>query len=128
MPIKQPFTEDGVNNKIAALYALDNAALNTEADLLEAGFNAWMNANFTLTTQQETYLSDMSTDTISYLSERLSFCFRHRVEILFSKTDPTSSSYVKWSETKDKTKTRANASGTFEVSGSFELSIVYEYE
>lgn len=127
MSIKQPFTEDGVNNKIAALYDLDNAALNAEADLLEANFNAWMNANFTLTTEQDTYLSDMNADTINYLSERLSFCFRHRVSILFSKPAPTSSSYVKWSETKDKTKTRANANGSFEVTGSFELSIVYEY-
>lgn len=127
MPLKQPFTEDGVNNKISELYGLDNAALDAEADLLEADFNAWMNANFTLTSEQSTYLSDMGTDTISYLSERLSFCFRHRVTILFSKPAPTSSSYVKWSETKDKTKTRSNASGFFEVSGSFELSIVYEY-
>jgi len=127
MPLKQPFTEDGVNNKISELYGLDDAALDAEADLLEADFNAWMNANFTLTSEQSTYLSDMGTDTISYLSERLSFCFRHRVTILFSKPAPTSSSYVKWSETKDKTKTRSNASGIFEVSGSFELSIVYEY-
>ncbi|GEM_PF-950574 len=127
MPIKQPFTEDGVNKKIAEVYALDNAALNVEADLLEADLAAWMNANFNLTPEQGSYLSDLSTDTINYLSERLSFCFRHRVTILFSKPVPTSSGYVKWSETKDKTKTRSNASGLFEVSGSFELSIVYEY-
>ncbi len=127
MPIKQPFTEDGVNNKIAEVYALDNVALNAEADLLEADLAAWMNANFTLTPEQATYLSDLSTDSINYLSERLAFCFRHRVPIVFSKPAPTSSSYVKWSETKDKTKTRSNASGIFEVTGSFELSIVYEY-
>ena len=127
MPIKQPFTEDGVNSKIAEVYALDNAALKVEADLLQADLTAWMNANFILTTEQELYLSSLSTDTINYLSERLSFCFRHRLPIVFSKPVPTSPGYVKWSETKDKTKTRSNASGNFEVSGSFELSIVYEY-
>lgn len=127
MPIQQPFTEDGVNNKLSELYALDNTALNTEADLLEADFNAWMNANFTLTTEQTNYLSTMSDATIDYLSDRLSFCFRHRVEILFSKPNPTSTGYVKWTETKDKTKTSANASGVFSVSGTFELNIVYIY-
>lgn len=127
MPIKQPFTEDGVNNKLSELYALDNAALNAEADLLEADFNAWVNANFTLTTEQASYLSALSADTINYLSDRLSFCFRHRVEILFSKPNPTSTGYVKWTETKDKTKTSSNASGGFTVSGTFELNIVYVY-
>ncbi|OJV53599.1 MAG: hypothetical protein BGO31_01680 [Bacteroidetes bacterium 43-16] len=127
MPIQQPFTEDGVNNKLTAIYALDDAALAAEAALLKADFIAWMEANFTLTTEQDTYLSAMSATTIAYLSDRLSFCFLHRITINFSKPVPTSSGYVKWTETKDKTKTRSNASGAFDVSGSFELAIIYEY-
>lgn len=127
MPTKQPFTEAGVNLKIAELYALSDIALAAEAQLLKDDFIGWMDDNFNLTTEQLSYLDSMNADAREYLADRLSFSLVHRLDIVFTKEDPTTTGYVKWTDTRDKTQTRTNAAGDFEVTGSFEVAIVYEY-
>lgn len=52
-----PFTPAGVTSKTVDLYALDDSDLLTEARSLTTDFYAWLNANFTLTTRQQNYIS-----------------------------------------------------------------------
>lgn len=54
---QQPFTTDGVNKKLQELYRLPDADLVQQVRGIYSDFSAWINLNFTLTTQQQTYMS-----------------------------------------------------------------------
>ncbi len=52
----QPFTPDGLDLKLKDLYALTDGLLYNEAKAAVTDFPAWLNANFTLTSEQQDYL------------------------------------------------------------------------
>lgn len=54
---QQPFTTDGVNKKLHELYQLSDADLLLQVRAIYSDLTAWINTNFTLTSQQQTYLS-----------------------------------------------------------------------
>jgi|GEM_PF-541420 len=56
----QPFTPAGLTAKLTELYALSDSALLLEAQLASTSLVAWFDANFSLTTEQDAYLADMS--------------------------------------------------------------------
>lgn len=54
---QQPFTTDGVNQKLQELYRLSDADLAAQVRSIYADLITWINTNFALTAQQQGYLS-----------------------------------------------------------------------
>lgn len=57
--IQQLFTQDGVNAKLAELSGLSDTARAQQTDSLTKDFRGWMQAHFSLTTDQQKYLSGL---------------------------------------------------------------------
>lgn len=57
---QQPFTPQGVQDKQDELYGLSDAGLLSECQGLMSNFSHWVQTNFSLTPQQITYLTGIS--------------------------------------------------------------------
>lgn len=119
-----PFTPTGVADFLSNIYALSNHDLALEADAIWNDFPGYVSGHFTLDTEQSTFLGNLPEEATEYLGERCSFCFIHRLHIILIKPEPPVTGYSKIVETEDKTQTETSG-GTFNVSGSFEIHIVY---
>lgn len=56
---QQPFTSDGVQQKLNELYALPDDALLSEATSIRQDFRSWLLANFSFNDMQRSYMADM---------------------------------------------------------------------
>lgn len=119
-----PFSPDGVKRKQAELYALTDARLAEQADLLRDDLKAWVRNNFQLTTDQETYLSGMEPRAISFLSCEVSCTLRRRLPIDFGIEGIfKSSKFFKCDKSVSATIAK---DGTVTVGGGLTLTTVYE--
>jgi hypothetical protein len=120
-----PYTAAGVADFLDDIYSLADPGLALEAASVQSDFAAYVSGHFILDTDQSTYLNAMPSVAKAYLGERCGFCFIHRLPVVLSKPSEPTGNYSKIIETEDKTKTKLTASNTFEVTGSFEIRIVY---
>jgi hypothetical protein len=118
----QPFTPDGVAAKKNELYALTDAALQEQATLIKSNLVAWVNNNFTLRTDQSTYLSNIDRRWITYNADLISFGVSNKLSIiLITNGDPSS---LKLIHTQNDVVATSNGSA-FSAAGSITLQVAY---
>lgn len=78
---KYDFTPLGMQQLLAALYALDDSALAAEAAALANDFTGWCLQHFNLDTSQLAYLMGMSPQMQEQLAQRGSYYLSHRLPI-----------------------------------------------
>lgn len=78
---KVPFTLAGAVTKIQGLYALSDAALLVQAELIRSGFQTWINHNFVLDASQQTYLAQVDSLFVSYVGQQLGMAVQHRLPV-----------------------------------------------
>lgn len=125
MPTLYPFTPEGVNQKLDDLYALSDNDLKVQADLIKADLPQWMNNNFSLTTEQQTYLNNLENRAVIYLQDQCSFNVENRLTIFLVQEGSPSTGQFKWVHTENTNKVVANDNGDFSADGSFIIKIVY---
>lgn len=94
---KEPLTAAGVQQKFNDLYALNDAQLNAEADLIAANFRQWVKDNFILGTDQESYLDGIEDVFIESAAADTSLAARNRLGITYQPplTPPGVSKYIR---------------------------------
>lgn len=122
---KEPLTAAGVQQKFSDLYALNDAQLNAEADLIANSFRQWVKDNFILDTSQETYLDGIDDVFIASAAADTSLAVRNRRSITYQPptTPPGVSKYIRKSSSLVVTYNPAN--GTV-VSGTLSFEAYYE--
>lgn len=124
MTPKYPFDPDGMKDKIAQIYALSDTALAVQAGLVKADLVAWVNDNFTLTTDQATYLSNIDNKWIDYNADQMSFCFLYRVPVILIQPVPVPG-LDKLFVSKPALEVTANSDGTITVTGEYIFRAYY---
>lgn len=76
-----PFTLAGAITKIHGLYALSDAALLVQAELIRTSFQTWVNHNFVLDASQQTYLAEIDSLFIAYIAQQLGMAVQHRLPV-----------------------------------------------
>ena len=125
MPL-QPLTAAGVATKQADLYALSNNDLLTQANLIRSNFISWLNANFTVSTTQQTYLNSMDARWIAEAASQLGYVIENRLDVTFTAPDPLPPpSISKLSRIDIIIRSDYSQSGGFVTTGSIAFSLTY---
>lgn len=121
----QPFTEDGVTNKIQELYKLPDVALRAETESVRVDFRSWMHRHFNLTEKQRKFLESMEYPFIQILAEDLSDCvlFRLPLWVIFPPLDPIGSKFIMPNSALAR---KPNPDGGYTVTGQLTIEIVYK--
>lgn len=118
----QPLTPVGVQLKIDELYALPDPDLFTETESLRTNFQGWIATNFSLTTEQATYLAALNTSFVDYAAYNSAFALKNRLPITLAIVNaPAASKLV---HTKNNMVVSNEPGGGITVTGSFD----YEFE
>ncbi|TRW21485.1 hypothetical protein FMM05_20255 [Flavobacterium zepuense] len=124
MPL-QPFTPAGVTAKTTELYALSTSLLNAQADLVEADFKDWIKDNFSLTSAQSTFVTNINDHAAKYYGAQCSVAFRSRLTVNLTVQSEPIPPTVKYVVSQDSLVTSTNASGVLETIGSLTFKIEY---
>lgn len=119
----QPLTPDGVEDKLAEVYALSTINRNAQADLIESGFKTWVSDNFSLDTPQTAFLTGMSSTAATNYGRNAALCFRNLLDIAFIYPTPPTPAPTKWLKMTNDLLISTNASGTLEVTGSLTFAV-----
>src|SRR5690606_42043722 len=115
-------TPSGVQLKLDELYALSDPALQLEAQSLQSDYQGWIAANFTLTTEQQTYLANLDALFIEYAAFNSAFAMRNRLSMSLAILNPSAAS--KLVRTISSMIVTQEPTGGVTISGSFD----YEFE
>lgn len=118
----QTLTLSGVQLKLDELYALSDPALQLEAESLQSDYQGWIAANFTLTTEQQTYLANLDAQFIEYAAFNSAFAMRNRLSMSLAILNPSAAS--KLVRTISRMIVTQDPTGGVTISGSFD----YEFE
>ncbi|MBT2621925.1 hypothetical protein [Chryseobacterium sp. ISL-6] len=122
---KQPMTPTGVQNKINALYLLSDAALQAEAEAIQADFKAWIKANFSLSTQQGDYLDRLNSQISTYFGSQSSICFSNRLPIELIYPEPPTGEYSKWTGASNSLAVKSDGSRIPVATGTLTFEFTY---
>lgn len=122
---KEPFTPTGVADKLTALYALSDPALEAEAVAIETDIKDWIGDNFNLTGAQTGYLAGLNSDFMDEMGAECALCFRNKLDIELVYPAPPAPGMIKWSCPEDRPKKKANGSGGVDVSGKLVIEMHY---
>lgn len=122
---KFDFTSEGASALIAALYALPDAALQQEANHVNADFAGWLISKFELEPSQIAYLAGMSATLLSFMASQISFAMRHRLKLALVKPLQRSTRDTKLIETKTKIDAGGDGDGSENAEGEVIVEISY---
>lgn len=112
---KETLDQDGINNKLQDLYDLSDALLNAEAAAIQTDFMGWLDTNFDVTTDQETFLLGIDEKARTYLADMCSIAVRNRIQINYQPLpDPPANAQLRASKRVDVTN---NIFTSFDVTG-----------
>lgn len=121
------FTPAGAEAKMVDLYALPDNDLKIQADAINADLRAWVNDNFTLSSQQQAYLTNLDELTANYIGNQCSLCFLNRLPVILMQEEPSDDlPQLKFIRTENTIRTNSNDTGIFSASGTFIIRIVYQ--
>ena len=119
---QQPFTPAGVDAKQAELYALSDSQLAGQAALIKSDLRSWVNTNFTLNANQQSYLTNIDNRWITYSGDLLSFVIGNRLKIIFGDPgNPTALKLIRMPNTVTATWDGTN----FTAGGTLTIQVVY---
>lgn len=78
---KEPLTPSGVQQKTTDLYALSDPLLLAEADMIRTDFRTWIQDNFLLNNDQQTYLNNIDDQFIQLASCQTGFAVENRLPV-----------------------------------------------
>jgi len=121
-----PFTQAGIDQKLAELYSQPDELLQQQASAARSDFRAWLKTIFSFSPEQSSYLDQMGQEWIMESGYTTAKAIGHRLPINLQPDQPLppvrpSSKYVR---TKDETTTSNSVKGV-EVTGS--VSFIIEY-
>lgn len=90
---KFPFTPTGVDDKMNALYAQSDVAIEAEAVAVETDCNGWMQDNFDLAPIQVDYMESLGETFSTETGQSLAHAFRNRLPVTMTKGDINTRSY-----------------------------------
>src|SRR5690606_21845704 len=116
----QTLTPSGVQLKMDELYALSDPALQLEAESLQSDYQGWIAANFTLTTEQSTYLANLDAKFSEYVAINSALAMRSRVSMPLAILYPSAASKL--------VRTVSSMIVTQDPTGGVTISGSYDYE
>lgn len=78
---KENLDQDGIDNKLQDLYDLSDSLLYVEAAAIQTDFMGWLDDNFNVTTDQETFLLGIHSKARTYLADMCSIAVKNRIQI-----------------------------------------------
>lgn len=81
----QPFTPAGVQLKIDELYALPGSELRVQSDLVSSDLKTWMQQNFALSPEQQSFLSTLNDNFCRDLGRKISVAMDNKLPITLEK-------------------------------------------
>lgn len=112
---KENLDQDGVNQKLQELYDLSDALLEVEADAIRTDIIDWIDNNFNVTPDQESFLLSINNKAKAYLADTCSVAVRNRIPINFEPLpESTNAQQVRASKRVDITN---NIFTSFDVTG-----------
>lgn len=122
-----PFTPEGVTQKTTELYALPDAELQQQANLVRSDFKSWMQENFQLTTSQITYLNGIHAHVVRYLSCKTAIAMENRLSIRLtvSGEDDGTGGKSKLIRDYDETTVTYSETGSSAITGTLDFEISY---
>jgi hypothetical protein len=124
MPL-YPLTPTDVQDKLDDLYAMSDPALATEATAIAANFISWIDANFSLTGPQGSYLRGINSEAIKLYGYQCAIAFRHRLPIYLIYPAPPGLGYTKWTVFSNDMVVKVDATGVVEATGSLTFEMEY---
>lgn len=121
---KEPMTPVGVQDKIDALYALTDTALEVQAAAIQSDFKEWIKANFTLTSKQEDYLDALGSQILGYFGAQSSVAFSNRLPIDLIYPAPPTTEHSKWTGSSNTMAVKSDG-GKAEATGTLSFEITY---
>ncbi|MBS1525532.1 MAG: hypothetical protein JST19_07775 [Bacteroidetes bacterium] len=120
----QPFTPAGVAAMQAELNALPAADLEVQANAMRSDLRTWVSDNFTLTTDQSTYLTGMDSRFFDYAGPVTAFAILNGrpITVNFPAGPPTTFKLIHVSDDMVVT----NSPDGFSATGGVTFSIIYE--
>jgi len=119
----QSFTPSGVTALQTELNALSASDLQTQVSAILSNFSSWLSTNFTLTTDQQTYLSGMDSQFLNYASKQTAFAVWNKLTISLSVSgEPTTFKLIHMGDDIVTT----NSPDGFSTSGNLYFEVVYE--
>jgi hypothetical protein len=122
---KQLFTPDGVQAKVAELYALSDANLHTQTALMESDFRAWLSTNFSLDANQTAYLAKMDARYLEYAGTLTATTAGARLGISLQAPKPPDKWSSKYIRTGDTPSPKYDSGSGYSVTGSLQFIIGY---
>lgn len=123
---KQPMSAAGVSAKIDELYTLSDGDLNTQAGLIRSDFRSWISNNFTLDTNQASYLTGIDGRFLTHAGTVTATAVQGRLPVYLifppPPSDPFSSKYIQVS---DDTVPKHDPVAGYSVTGSVTFEIGY---
>jgi hypothetical protein len=119
------FTPSGVQEKLDDLYALTDPDLSVQAASVKEDFRSWMENNFILDTEEQTYLDNLDDKAVIRYGDEMSFCFLYRLSVVLVQNPPVTG-LDKYVHTHNAIETSASDDGSFVVSGSYTFTILYK--
>lgn len=120
---KVPLTTAGTEAKLDELFALAQPELDAQAMTVATDFIGWINDNFELSTQEQSYLGSADEDFMRLLSSIVFVAVRNRLPVNFTKSPITLA--VKRFETAASFNFGYQWGGTLEKTSDINLDIVY---
>lgn len=78
---KEDLDQDGIDNNLQDLYDLSDSLLNVEAAAIQTDFMGWLDDNFNVTVDQETFLLGIHVKARTYLADMCSIAVKNRIQI-----------------------------------------------
>jgi hypothetical protein len=122
---KQNFTPAGVQAKVAELYALPTATLQTEENSMRSDFRSWLIANFTLDTNQAAYLAKIDIRFLQYAGQLTATAASGKLPISLVAPTPPDKSSSKLIRTGNTPTPKYDSGGGYSVTGSLQFIIEY---
>jgi hypothetical protein len=122
---KQNFTPAGVQAKVAELYALPDANLQSEAASMRTDFRTWLSNNFTFDTSQAAYLAKMDIRFLQYAGQVTSTAASSKLGISLVASAPPDKWSSKYIITEHGPTPKYDSGGGYGVTGSVQFTIGY---
>jgi hypothetical protein len=122
---QQPFTPAGVQQMQAELNQLSPSDLQTQVNLIQSDLRSWVSDNFTLDSDQQTYLQQIDDSFMNYAGNLTGFAVANKLTISLTVKPNNPPKPLKLIHIKDDIEAIDSADG-FSVTGNLYYTVDYQ--
>ncbi len=122
----QPFTSAGVAALMAELYALTDEQLAEQVNEINSDFISWMETNFTLSADQQSYLENMDIQFIQAAAANVGLAVKNRLTVTVTFDGSSGSGSLKLVQQKPRLDTTYDTTNGFAATGELDFIISYQ--